>query len=111
MHTLVARDRVPMVGHLTEPARVRARKAFQLRRSARLPAPDYRPLYRVKFHHSYDSRRPGCRTPAKQQRRSLATGVCERLQRRRLRTETPAIGVGRLAGGRSLPHNNNNNAG
>ncbi|KAL3095097.1 hypothetical protein niasHT_022806 [Heterodera trifolii] len=57
----------------------------RLRRSARLHAPDYRPLYRVKFHHSSTADDPAA-ARRKQQRRSRRRRR-ERQQRRRLRTE------------------------
>ncbi|KAL3086092.1 hypothetical protein niasHT_038236 [Heterodera trifolii] len=75
------------------------------RRSARLQAPDYRPLYRVKFHHSSTADDPAA-ARRKQQRRSRRRRR-ERLQRRRLRTEH--LPFWRLLA--VTANNNNNNAG
>ncbi|KAL3071469.1 hypothetical protein niasHT_031833 [Heterodera trifolii] len=85
-------------------ARFSPRNAFQLRRSARLQAPDYRPLYRVKFHHSSTADDPAA-ARRKQQRRSRRRRR-ERQQRRRLRTEH--LPFWRLL---AVAANNNNNAG
>ncbi|KAL3112000.1 hypothetical protein niasHT_017297 [Heterodera trifolii] len=84
----------------------RASPKIYLRRSARLQAPDYRPLYRVKFHHSSTADDPAA-ARRKQQRRSRRRRR-ERLQRRRLRTEH--LPFWRLLAV-TANNNNNNNAG